>query len=216
MVTTLYGFQVGWFVRKDSPIKTIADLKGKRVPSGWVAHVGNIPHTEAMLAAGGVTYKDVVNVPAVNVVRAADDFKSGKLDTFTFAVGAPKVAEVAAGVNGLRLLPVDDTSETLARMKAVRQEYYIGSAMPAPHVAGVEAPTKVMTFDLVLFASSHVKDEVVYDITKAIHGNKKSLSEGHPSFNQFDPAGAAKLQPSVPHHPGAIRFYKEIGLWRGQ
>src|SRR5438270_6690938 len=104
---TMYGFQMAFWVKKDSNINSIADLKGKRVPAEWVQQTGVVPHTTAVLAAGGLNYNDVVKVPEVNVVRAADDFKAGKLDLLFFAVGAPKVAEVAASVGGLRLLPMN-------------------------------------------------------------------------------------------------------------
>jgi hypothetical protein len=211
---TMYGFQMGPFVRKDSNINSVADLKGKRVPSGWVQQTGNLPHTNAVLAAGGLTYKDVVQVPAVNVVRAADDFKSGKIDVFFFAVGAPKVAEVAAGVGGVRYLGF--TEDQAAKLKSVRQEYYLSPVNPAPHIAGIEKPVLAQTIDFVIGVGTHVKDEVVYEFIKAVHTNKPALVEGHPNFNRFDPKEAGKVQPRLPHHPGAIKYLKEAGIWRGQ
>src|SRR5712692_7610977 len=84
---TMDAFQMAFWVRKDSDLRTVADLKGKRVPSGWAQQTGVIPHA--------------------NVVRAAEDFKAGNLDILFFAVGAPKVAEVAAAVGGLRVLKMD-------------------------------------------------------------------------------------------------------------
>jgi len=210
----MYGFQMGPFVRKDSPYQTVADLKGKRVPSGWAQQTGNLPHTIAVLATGGITYNDVVRVPAVNVVRGADDFKAGKLDMFPFAVGAPKVAEVAASVGGLRYLGFAKDQEPL--MKKVRQEYYLSTVNPAPHIAGIDKPTLVQTIDVVITVGAHVKDEVVYEFVKAMRTNKKELAEGHPNFNRFDPDDAGKIQPRLPFHPGAIKYFKEAGIWRGK
>lgn len=212
---TTYGFQMGPFVRKDSNIQKVADLKGKRVPSGWVQQTGNLPHSMAVLATGGLTYNDVQQFPAVNVVRAADDFKSGKLDVFFFAVGAPKVAEVAAAVGGLRYLPLDAAPDGEKKMQAIRKEYYFSTVNPAPHIAGIDKPTKVQTIDVVIAVGAHVSDQVVRDFIKAVHDNKKELVEGHPNFNLFNPDNAGKVQPSLPHHPGAIKYYKEIGIWRG-
>lgn len=212
---TMYGFQMAFWVRKDSNINTIADLKGKRVPSEWVQQTGVIPHTTAVLAAGGLTYNDVVKVPEVNVVRAADDFKSGKLDLLFFAVGAPKVAEVAASVGGLRLLPMNAFPDSEARMKKVRQEYYFSTVKPAPHVAGVDRPSPVQTIDVVVGVGAHVSDAVVQQFVKAMRENKKSLVAGHPNFNQFDETQAGKTQPTLPHHPAAIKYFKEAGIWRG-
>lgn len=212
---TLYGFQVALYVRQDSDMHAIADVKGKRLPSGWAQQTGVNQLMAATLAAGGLTTRDVRNFPVVNVVRAADDFKAGKLDAFFFAVGAPKVAEVAASVNGVRMLPYENTPEVLRRMQAVRPEYYLTELKPAPHIVGLDKPAHVHTFDFVIGAGTHVPDEVVYELVKAVHGGKKDLVAGHPSFNRFDPANAAKRQPTLPHHPGAIKFFREAGIWKG-
>ena len=212
---TIYGFQMAFWVRKDSGINSIADLKGKRVPAEWVQQTGVIPHTTAVLAAGGLTYNDVVKVPEVNVVRAADDFKAGKLDLLFFAVGAPKVAEVAASVGGLRLLPMNPLPDSEARMKKVRTEYYFSTVNPAPHIAGVDKPSPVQTIDFIVGVGAHVKDEVVHQFIKAMRENKKGLVEGHPNFNRFEEGNAGKAQPRLPYHPGAIKYYKEAGIWRG-
>jgi uncharacterized protein len=212
---TLYGFQMAFWVKKDSSINAIADLKGKRVPAEWVQQTGVIPHTTAVLAAGGISYNDVVKVPEVNVVRAADDFKAGKLDLLFFAVGAPKVAEVAAAVGGLRLLPMNPLPDSERRMKAVRPEYYYSTVVPLPHIAGVDKPSPVQTIDVVVGVGTHVPDAVVYQFAKAMRENKKGLAAGHPNFNRFDETQAGKVQPSLPHHPGAIKYFKEVGIWRG-
>ena len=212
---TMYGFQMAFWVKKDSNINSIADLKGKRVPADWVQQTGVIPHTTAVLAAGGITYNDVVKIPEVNVVRAADDFKAGKLDLLFFAVGAPKVAEVAASVGGLRLLPMNPLPDSEKRMKAVRSEYYYSTVKPAPHIAGVNKPSPVQTIDVVIGVGAHVADDVVYQFVKAMRENKQDLVAGHPNFNQFDETASGKLQPTLPHHPAAIKYFKEVGIWRG-
>lgn len=214
-VMTLFPFQVALFVRKDSPFQSISDLKGKRVPSGWAQQTGVQQLMMATLSAGGLTYQDVVSLPVVNVVRAADDFKAGKLDAFYFAVGAPKVQEVHAAVGGVRLLPYPSTPEVLKRMQDVRPEYYLTELKPAPHIVGLERPAYVHTFDFVVGAGTHVPDEVVYEFVKAVHPNKKDLAAGHPNFNRYDADNTGKTQPTLPHHPGAIKFFKEAGIWRG-
>ena len=85
-VASLVPYRVGMFVRASSDIKSIADLRGKRVSSGFNAQktIGTI--IEAHLANGGLTYADVQQVPAPNVVRAAEDFNSGKVDVLFFAM----------------------------------------------------------------------------------------------------------------------------------
>ena len=87
-VATLIPYRVAMHVRADSPIKSIADLKGKRVSSGFRAQKTIARIIEAHLGTAGLTYKDVIPVPTPNVVRQADDFKAGKGDTLFFALGS--------------------------------------------------------------------------------------------------------------------------------
>ena len=212
---TLYGFQMAFWVRKDAPINTIADLKGKRVPSEWVQQTSVIIHMGSLLDAGGIGWNDVVRVPEVNVVRAADDFKAGKLDLLFFAVGAPKVQEVAAAVGGLKAVQLDARPDAEATLKKHRPEYYFSTVNPAPHIAGIDKPHKVQTIDFVVAVGSHVKDDVVKQFVQAVHKNKKGLVEGHPNFNLFQEGNAGKTQPRLPYHPAAIQYFKEAGIWKG-
>ena len=97
-------------VRKDSGIDTVADLKGKRFPIGWQGFQQGIPLSNAMLATAGLSLDDMDGVPTANLLRAADDFKAGRLDATIFAIGAPKMAEVDAAV-GIKFLDLPDTPE---------------------------------------------------------------------------------------------------------
>ena len=78
---TMFPFQMAFWVRKDSNINSIADLKGKRVPSEWVQQTGVIPHTTAVLAAGGLSYNDVVKVPHFTDVPDPQEFKEAKIES---------------------------------------------------------------------------------------------------------------------------------------
>ena len=99
-----------------------------------------------------------------------------------------------------------------ARMKRIRPEYYFSTVTPAPHIAGIDKPTKVQTIDFIIGVGAHVKDEVVRDFIQAVHSNKKALVEGHPNFNAYDPSHSGKLQPRLAYHPAAEKYWKETGL----
>ena len=85
------------FVRKDSSIKTVADIKGKRYPSGWSQFPNSIPLSLGIMATEGLTFKDIKGVPVTNIIRGADDFKAGKLDfgIYSFCLdrmfGSPRI-----------------------------------------------------------------------------------------------------------------------------
>ena len=116
VLTPLYS---EFFVRKDSPIKTIADLKGKRVPTDYVSQRVLDVLTKGTLANGNLTYADMQKVPVPNVVGGADEFAQGKADIFMFALGSGKVSEVDAQVGGVRVLPIDPSPEAMARLRKI-------------------------------------------------------------------------------------------------
>src|SRR5438067_9456298 len=212
LAMSLYGFQMAFWVRKDSPIQSIADLKGRNIPTEWVQQTSVITHLNALLAAGGVTLNDVKKVPTVNVIRASEDFKSGRIDIFVFAVGAPKVQEIAAAVGGLRVLSMEILPDSENRMKKIRPEYYFCTVNPSPHIPGIDKPTKVQTIDFIIGVGTHVPDQVVADFIKAVHTHKDDLVAGHPNFRAYDPGKSGKVQPRLAYHPAAEKYWKETGL----
>lgn len=211
-VAALLPYQVALHVRADSDIKTIADLKGKRVSAGFNAQktIGRI--IAAHLASAGLSYKDVKEVLTPNVSRSAEDFTAGKTDVLFFALGSAAVKQAAATVGGLRVLPIDDSPEALKRMQAVLPGSYVMEVKPAPQFDGITRPTNVVAFDMVLSTHVDVPENVVYEVTKAIHLNKAALAATFPPFNLFKREAMAKVVQDVPFHPGATRYYREAGL----
>lgn len=215
IATTVFPFAVGIMVKNDSDIKTVKDLKGRKLPTGWQGFPQGIKLFNALLATGGLSLDDADPVPATNLLRAADDFKAGKTVGTMFAIGAPKVAEIDSAIGGVRFLSLENTPEAEARMQAVRPHYGIALRNPAPYLAGVIGPTYLMEYYIVIMAGDHVSDDTVYKLVKALHPAKKSLVKGHPSYNAFNPAKLAVPHKGMTYHPGAIRFFKEAGIWSG-
>jgi len=208
------AFPLGIFVRKDSPIQTVAQLRGKRFATEWTAFPNSIPLSNGIMATGGISLQDVKGVPTANIIRGANDFKAGKTDAFIFAVGAPKVAEVNSAVGGIRILPIANTPDALKAVKSVRADYFLITLPARMPFVGVVKPTTVMASDLIIYVGAHVKDETVHAFVKAVHNRKDALVKGHPSFRAHSPKLMAKQFTVAKYHPGAIRFYKEIGIWK--
>lgn len=199
------------FVRKDSPIKTLADLKGKRVPYGFTAQVTLERIVSAILASGGLGSNDIVPVMVPNVIRGADDFMEGKIDGGFFAIGAAKVAEVHKSVGGIRYLPVPDDPAALAAMRKLMPYAYVTEVKPSPAFVGLDGPTKLMAYDYLVAVGAHVKDDVVYKIAKAMYENKPKLVESLRAFNGFNPGDMHKSMPAT-FHPGSEKYFKEKGI----
>jgi uncharacterized protein len=199
------------FVRKDSPIRSLADLKGKRIPAGFSAQVTLDRIIDAVLANGGVARKDIVPVLVPNVIRGADDFVEGKIDGGFFALGAAKVLEVHKSTGGIRFLPMSDEPKAVAEMQKHLSYAYITEVKPGPAFAGIDVPTKLMAYDYLVTVGSHVKDDVAYRIAKSMYEGKAKLVSSLGAFRGFNPDGMGKKMPA-PFHPGALKFYQEKGI----
>ncbi len=204
---------LGMFVRKDSGINTYADLKGKRLPSGWNAFPSSRDYLAALLATANLTMKDVAGVPVPDLVRSVEDFKEGKNDGTVVAVEAPMVREADSAVGGLKYLSVAEGPAALAAVKSVDPNFFIATVMPGPRAVGVMGPTRVLAFDIVITTSDRVPDSVVAAVVKTVHDHRDDLIKAHASFAAFHPENMAKPSGALQYHPGAIAYYKEIGLW---
>jgi TRAP transporter TAXI family solute receptor len=212
-VAAIMPYRVAMHVRADSKITKISELRGKNVSSDFNAQktIGRI--IAAHLANGGLSYKDVKGIPAPNVFRQAEDFKAGKVDVMFFAMGSPQVKEAAAALGGLRVLEVDASPGAVKRMEALLPGAYTINVSPSPATDGVTKPTNLVAFDMNLNTSSKVSEDIIYRVTKALYENKKDLMDTFPPFALFDPQGMSKIQIGIEFHPGAIKFYREAGMW---
>jgi TRAP-type uncharacterized transport system substrate-binding protein len=101
-------------------------------------------------------------------------------------------------------------------MRAVRREYRIAQEQPQPNWPGIVGPTNLMEYYIVLLTHKDVPDDLVHRVVRTAHGNKPGLVAGHPSFNAFTQDGMAVEHERLQYHPGALRFFKEAGIWKGK
>jgi TRAP transporter TAXI family solute receptor len=209
LIGSLHSLRGAYWVRKDSTMKTIADLKGKRVTMGYSAMRTIDPMMHAILATGGLTEKDIKPVLVPSVVRGADDFIAGATDMFFFAFGAPKVREVNASVGGIRALEIPESG--MAAAKKILPQGYLSPAVPNPFFVGVEKPMGVYTWDNMIFTNAKVKDDVIYKIIDTLEKNKADLVAVQPALREF---AAAKLykEYDIPYHPGALKYFKDHNI----
>lgn len=211
-VAIMYPLRNGVFVRADSDIRSMADLKGKRMTTGFTSQQTIPPIIDAVLATAGLTQDDVVAVQVPNVVAGANAFIEGKADAFIFAHGSAKVSEADAAVGGVRSLPIPYTPENEATIQRYFPPAYLREETAGRNNPGVTEPIHVLTYDAVVAASSHTPEDVVYRLAKAMHENKAGMAEVFPVFNFFDPNRMMSDLGPVQWHEGAVRFYKEQGL----
>jgi hypothetical protein len=201
------------YVKIDSDIKSIKDIKGKRVPWGFPVQKSVQRVVQAQLLGAGLTEKDIQPVPARNIIQSADDFASGKTDVFWFALGSGKVKQVDAKVGGLRALPIETNAKALEAMEEYVPGSYVMKLKPSKALEQIKSEIPVQAYDVVFFTNDKVSDDVIYKITKAVHENKKDMAAVFPPMNRFNPDQMAKKYKVLQYHPGAIKYFTEKGLW---
>jgi TRAP-type uncharacterized transport system substrate-binding protein len=97
-------------------------------------------------------------------------------------------------------------------MENVLPGSYVVNIKPAPNIDGIKEPTNVVAFDMQFFTNKDVPDQVVYTVAKILHDNKPALVQSFRPMALFDPSKMAKPLKAVQFHPGAEKYYKEIGL----
>lgn len=207
VAAAMYPLRTAMYVRADSDIYSLEDLRGKRVTFGFSA-MGSISVVmESLLANAGLTTSDIRPVMVPNVVAGADQLQNGRADAFFFAVGGAKTAEVNA-VIPLRVIPMNTDDASVARMQAVFPEGYIAIAPPLPNFAGVSEPTPVLTYDNMLVTNASVSDERIQRVLDGMVNNIDSLIAGMPLFSGLIPDQVYKESILTPYHPAVIEWSK--------
>ncbi|HYE50590.1 MAG TPA: TAXI family TRAP transporter solute-binding subunit [Azospirillaceae bacterium] len=206
-IANLYIETIHLVVRADSPIHTVADLKGKRVAIGEKGS-GTLVSARVLLNAYGLTEKRV-QAEFLNPGTASDRLVEGEMDAF-FIIGGyplPAVADLAARVP-IRLVPLADARAD----KAEQRLPFFTEALIDEGVYGGVPATRTLGVGAQWLVHAEVADEIVYGIAKALWqpATLRLLEEGHPRGASIRPEDALKGL-AVPLHPGAERYYREAG-----
>jgi len=205
---------VSLLVRKDSPFKTIHDLKGKRMTGEYPAHLAVWLNMSAFLASAGMTWNDVkvVAVPAVN--DGVDALIQGRADVSMHALNSAKVKEADAAV-GVRHISLDCSPQGEERFKKAVPGYYV-RRIKAGGAAAIVEETCVNAYDIYLLSHKNATEQMVTPFLKAIWDNVDKLPPFHPVFKEWTRERAVDPEVTIPYHPAAILFYKERGVWTAQ
>lgn len=211
-IANLYTETIHLVVRADAGVKSIADLKGKRVSLGE-AQSGTVVTARNLLALYGLTEKRIKPV-FLGPGASADQIAANRLDAF-FIVGGyplPAVADLAARLP-IALVPLDDAH--IARLVA-RQPFFSAALIEAEAYPGVPM-TRTLGVGAGWLTHAHADPDLIFGITRALwHPHTlQMLKDGHPRGGSILPAQAT-LGLSVPLHPGAARYYQQAGIASGQ
>ena len=203
---------IGLLVKKDSPLKTIQDIKGKRMTGEYPAHQAVWFNMFGLLASAGLTWKDVSVVPVPAVNDGVDALVQGRADVSAHAVNSAKIREADAAV-GIRHLPADCSPAGEKRIRQAVPGYY-GRVIKAGAAAAMVEDTCVIAYDIYFATHKAAPDHVVSALMKAVWDNEAKLKPIHPTFREWTQERAATAEMTIPYHPAAIKFYRDKGIWK--
>jgi TRAP transporter TAXI family solute receptor len=191
-----------------SGIKSVADLKGKKVAIGPVGS-GTTENVKQILEAWGLKVSDLGKAEQLKASQASDYIKDGRLDAafYTVAVGAATIVDTAVIAN-VKVVPV-----TGANVDKLIKKYpfYAKQMVPAKTYKGNDQDVPTVSVMAMLSARSDLEADIVYAILKAMYGDLDQLRKAHAKFKDIEPKKGL-VGMSVPLHPGAKKYFKEIGV----
>jgi len=208
-VGTMYPEVVQIAVSKSSGIKSVADFKGKRISVG-AAGSGVEFNAKQIMEGYGLTFDDIKK-SNLSFKESADGIQNGTLDGCFITAGVPNAAlQELAFTAGLTLIPVDGEA---ADKICAKYGYYTKTTVPGGTYKGTDSDTGALAIMATLAVNAVLDEDTVYDMTKALFENLEDLGNGHAKGKEVS-AQTAVTGVSVPFHPGAVKYYKELGLMK--
>ncbi|SLN15307.1 NMT1/THI5 like protein [Roseisalinus antarcticus] len=201
-----YANMVQIVALEDSGITSLQDLVGKRVSIGAPGS-GTEVNAEQILGANGITYDDIEE-QRLNFNETADALANGDIDAGFWSVGAPTSSILNLATTS-SIVMIELSEEELAAADAANPVFAVTSLAGGTY-EGVPEDIAVIGVPNVLVVSSEMSDDLVYAITSAMFENIAELQAVHPAANQTTVELALSASP-IPLHPGAIRYFEEIG-----
>ncbi len=196
--------------RKEANIKSFADLKGKVVNTGAVGS-GTEAQVYHIVGRYGFTPKEFFKHETKLTAREqATTLCDGKIDAFVWvtAVGAATITE-AFNTCDVDLVPLND--KVIKEMIAERSDA-AEMVIPAGAYAGLEEDVVSWGAPGSVVASANVPEETIYYLVKGVFDDIESFKQQSPMYKNLTREWAAKAGQTAPYHPGALKYYKEVGL----
>jgi uncharacterized protein len=206
-IASLYPETIHIIAAKDSGIESIADLKGKKVGVG-APNSGTAADAEVICNAHGVSFDDM-NVDYIDFNEVADRLIDGQIDAGFTTAGYPTSSIInIATVRDVVLIPVDSE----AAEKLVEEVPYYGiTEIPSGMYKGIDEPVMALATPALWICQAELDEELVYNLTKVLWENVNILVQVHAQGKNIKPETALNGM-AVPLHPGAEKYYKEVGL----
>jgi len=195
--------------RAGSHVKELKDFKGKVFVPG-VAGGTTIGETGAHFAAAGLHFPKDIKAQYVGPAEAGDLMRNKQIDGAWIMAGLPNagVSEMCATADGY-LVGIDD-----ATFENLKKEYpwYAKFQIPAGTYPNQSGNVQTSSVKMILMTDASVPEDVIYDLTKCFWENQDIVKKSHAVMRNIDVRNAVTDLADIPLHPGAARYYKEIGV----
>ncbi len=210
----IFSLPYTFTVRANSGIKTIADLKGKKVVMEFRALLGLKPMNEALIQAGGLKLSDVTPMTVAGLKQGLDALADKAVDATAVAAGIAMVQEANASIpGGVRYLDVTGPNATDAFMAKTLPGSSLMTLAPNPRMPEVKEPVKIGTYDVFLVVGAGLSDADASKMTTVLIDNWADLQKDYPALRAAKLDDLSRPSNVVPYHPGAIAAYKTKKMW---
>lgn len=195
--------------RGNANISSLADFKGARFAPGAAGSTTAI-ETQLHFTALGFSYPEDIRPTFVGVAEASDLIRNRQIDGVWIMAGLPtaSVTELLSTA-GARLISID---EAVIRKLQAAYPWYSEFIIPPNTYENQSEPVRTTAIKMLLITDASLPDNVVYDLAKTFWENLPELRNAHPVMHTVSPDLAVKDLAGIPLHPGAERYYREIGL----
>ena len=206
VIANLYPEVIQIVSSADSGIKTLTDIKGKKFSVGAPGS-GVEANARQLLDVMGMTYNDF-SANYLSFAESADSLKDNHIDGFLFVSGVPNAAiQDTATTSSLNFVSIPDD---VIKKLIDKYPFFTEIVIPAGTYKGQTADVKTVAMKATLVAGAEVPEKVIYDLTKALFENQPELASAHAKGAELSLESAVNGV-SVPFHPGAEKYYKEVG-----
>jgi hypothetical protein len=205
-IAAIYPNYIHFLASADAGIKTLADLKGKRVSVG-APKSGTELNSRDILKAVGMSYKDFAKVEYLGYAESVELMKNRQLDATLLSSGLG-VAAVRDLATSVKIVVIPIPAEVVAK---IGEAAYQTGVIPANTYTGQTTDVPTVTVQNFLVTHEGVPADMVYKMTKSMFENQDAMIAAHSAAKAIRKETAAKGSP-VPLHPGAEKYYREAGL----
>lgn len=206
-IGSLYPEHIQFIVTKDSGVKSLMELKGKRVGVGAPGS-GTEGDCKALFEAAGMTYNDM-KVDFLDFGATTSRFKDNQIDAGIVVSGYPTASIMdLVTAKPVTLLNFDD--EFLSKLSKAHP-YFISSKIPGGTYTGMDEDVTTPAVMAILVTNDSISEDVIYQFTKAMWENIDVVHAAHAKGKEINLATALDGL-TAPLHPGAAKYYKEKGM----